>query len=101
MLAPPHPRVAIPQGWQEVDASLVRPTVGHGDPDQDILGARLGILAEDVPVPALIEDAGVFQLELELVDASSPVLFHQSAIRIFHLGVLVQGLHVGVCGGGV
>jgi hypothetical protein len=47
-------------------ASRPRPAVRDGDPDQDVVGTVLGVLDEDVEVAALVEDAGVRDLELRV-----------------------------------
>ena len=43
------------------------PRLATRDADQDVVGRRLGVLGEDVEVAAVVEDAGVGELELGLV----------------------------------
>ena len=64
-------------------------------------GVGLGVLHEDVEVAALGEDPGVQQLVLLLVPAPPAVGVHQVGVGEGPLGVLVEGLHIGVGGGGV
>ena len=101
VLAAPDPRVAVPQRRQEVNPSCLGPAVGSRNANEDIHRAGFGILGIDVPVLALVEDASILQLKLRLLDSSPLVLLHQPAVGVGRLRVLVQGLHVGVRGGGV
>ena len=75
---------------------LLRPAVGGRDLDQDVLGAGLGVLHEDVEVAVLLEDPGVEELVLHLVAAAPPVRLHQVGVGIGRLRVLVEELHVRV-----
>jgi hypothetical protein len=63
----PRPRVAVPQRRQHVDRRVLGTSVVHGDPAQEVVGGRLGVLHHDVEVAVLVEDAGVHELEFELV----------------------------------
>ena len=101
VLAAPDPRVAVPQRRQQVNPSCLRPAVGSRNANEDIHRAGFGVLGVDVPVLALVEDASILQLKLRLRDSSPLVLLHQPAVGVGRLRVLVQGLHVGVRGGGV
>ncbi len=48
----------------------VRPAIVHGDLHQDVVGGRLGVFDLDVEIAALVEDAGVHQLELPVRHAA-------------------------------
>ena len=100
-LAAPAPRVAEPERRQQVQGGVVGAPVGHGDPDDDVVGRGLGILRDDIEVPPLVEHAGVGQLELRVGLATLPVLPHQLLVRELGLGILVQRFEVGVGRGGV
>ena len=84
-----------------MELGLLFPTVRHGQPNQHVVWAGLGVLGKDVPVGRVVKDAGVLELILWLADPSPPVLLDQVPVRILRLRVLVEGLHVRVGGGGV
>ena len=94
----PRPRVAEPQGGQEVQRRRLRPAIGHRDADENVVDGRLGVLHLHVEVPVFVEDPGVEQLELRLSAPAPRVLLEQALVREFRLRVLVEGLHVGVGG---
>src|SRR5579862_7298729 len=81
--------------------SGVRPAVGHGDADQDVVYLGLGILDEDIEVAVLIENAGVDQLKLRIGVAAAPVFIDQAGIGKLSLRIFVQALHVAVGGSGI
>jgi hypothetical protein len=97
-IGPPRPRVAEPERGQNVERCRLRATVGHRDPDEDILGRGLGVLDEDVEVAVVREDAGVEQLVLQLLARPMAVRHHEVVVRVGPLRVLVEPLHVGVSG---
>ena len=68
----------------------------HGDTDEDVFRAFLGVLDKHVKVAVLVEDAGIEQLVLELFARSPPVRLDQVAVGILPLRILVEVLHVGV-----
>ena len=78
----------------------VAPVV-HGDADEKIVGVGLGILDADVEVAAIVEDAGIGELELGLGAPASAVFLHEPSVGILRLRILVERAHVGVCGRGV
>ena len=96
MRDPRRPVVAEPEGRQHVQLGLLRSAIGGRDLHQDVLGAGLGVLHEDVEVPILLEDPGVEELVLHLVAAAPPVRLHQVRVGIGRLRVLVEELHVRV-----
>src|SRR5207237_3579099 len=59
----------------------------------------LGIFRENVEVAIPIEDAGVGQLELAIALAPPSVLPHQLVVGELSLGVLIEGLQIGMGGG--
>ena len=79
----------------------LRPAVGGGDLHQDIFRAVFGIFHEDVEVPVVLEDAGVEEFVLHVVFGTTPVGLYQIRVRKCRLRVLVQVLHVRVCGSAV
>ncbi|HEY4595109.1 MAG TPA: hypothetical protein VIJ02_01815 [Thermoanaerobaculia bacterium] len=82
-----------------MEGSRLGPPVGHGDPDQDVLGIGFRVFGEDVEIAALVEDPGVEDLEFRLVLA--PAVMDERAVGKLPLGVLVERLGVGGGGGGV
>ena len=60
----PRPRVAEPEGRQQMDRRVDRAAVVHGDEHADVVGCRFGVLDLDVEVAAVGEDAGVDQFVL-------------------------------------
>ena len=97
----PVPGVAEPEGRQDVERRRLGPAVGRGDADQDVIDAGLGVFDRDVEVAALVEDAGVEQLELRLAPAAPRVLLDETLVRERRLRILVEKLHVGMGGRGV
>ena len=93
---PRCPVVPEPERRQEVQLRSLRPAVVGRDLDEDVLGAALGVLHEDVEVPVVIEDAGVEELILHLVPGAPTVCLYQISIGKGRLGVLVEILHVRV-----
>ena len=93
---PWRPVVAEPEGRQHVQLGRLRPPVGRGDLDQDVLGAGLGVFHEDVEVAVLPEDARIEQLVFHLLARAPPVRLHQVDVGVGRLGILVEVLHVGV-----
>jgi hypothetical protein len=79
-----------------MDPRGLRSPVGHGDADEQILRARLGVLGEHIEVAAPVEDAGVGELELGHIPAPALVLLHEPGVGELGLGVLVEGLQVRV-----
>ena len=91
---PGGPVVAEPERGQQVQLGRLRPAVGHRDLHQDVLGADLGVLDEDVEVPVALEDPGVEELVLHLLPAPPAVGLHQVVVGEGGLRVLVEVLHV-------
>ena len=92
----PRPGVAEPQCRQDPQPGRFRPAIVHGDPDEDVFRAFLGVFDKHVKVAVVVKYAGVEQLVLELFPRSSPVGFDQVPVGILPLRVLVEVLHVGV-----
>ena len=101
MFTAPYPGVAVPECGEQMEPAGLWAAVAHSDIDEDVIGSSFGILCKHVPVAALIKDAGVLQLKLWLMDSSSSVLLHQLRVGVLTLRILVECLHVGVCGRGV
>ena len=93
---PPRPVVAEPQRRQEVQLGRVRSPVGRRDLHQDVVGAALGVLHEDIEVPVVVEDPRVEELVLHVVAVAPAVRLHQVGVGIGRLRVLVEVLHVRV-----
>ena len=72
------------------------PRLHDADPDQHVIGRRLGVFDEDVEVAVVVEHAGVEQLVLGLVLAAAAVGRDEVVVRIGRLRILVQVLHVRV-----
>lgn len=87
-----------PQGRQQVQRCLVRAAVVRGDLDQQVLGARLGVLDEHVEVAVLVEDAGVEEFVLEVTAPTGLVGGLEVLVRELRLRVFVEVLHVRVRG---
>ena len=92
----PRPGVAEPQRRQDAQPGRFRPAIVHGDPDEHVFRALLGVFDEHVEVAVVVEDAGVEQLVLELLPRSSPVRLDQVPVGKLALRVLVEVLHVRV-----
>ena len=59
-------------------ARRLRPAVGDGDADQQIVGAGLRVLGEHVEVAVVVEHAGVGELELAVAAPALRVFLHQA-----------------------
>ena len=94
----PRPGVAEPEGGEEVELGLVRAVVAHRHLDQDVVRARLRVIGGDLEVPAIVEDAGVDQLELGVEPSSPCVLLDQALVGERSLRVHVSPAHPGVRG---
>ena len=82
--------------WRTCCRSSPAPVV-HGDADEKIVGVGLGILDADVEVAAIVEDAGIGELELGLGAPASAVFLHEPSVGILRLRVLVEeGGRVGI-----
>ena len=90
----PRPRVAEPQRGQHVDRRLVRAVVLDDDPHQHLGGRRLGVGDVDRPVPVVVEDAGVEQLELGVLQP--PAVPGQGSVGELGLRVVVAPVQQGV-----
>ena len=93
---PPAPRVAEPQGWQQMNRRCLRAAVRRGDPDEAFFRRRLGVFDDDVEVAVFVEHAGVDELVLELLARAARVGLHEVVVREGGLRVFVEPLHVGV-----
>ena len=69
----PRPGVPEPQGRQHVERRLVRTVVRDHDALEDIRRRRLRVRHVDRPVPVVVEDARVEQLELRVLEAPAVV----------------------------
>ena len=92
----PRPRVAEPEGRQQVERHGLRTAIGGRDPDQDVVDAGLGILDHHVPVAVLVEHPRVQQFVLRRAPIPPPVLLDEQGVREGVLRILVEVLHVGV-----
>src|SRR5690349_19185723 len=90
----PRPRVAKPDGRQQMQVGCFGSTVGHVDADKNVFGRSLRVFDLDVEVSVLVEYAGVHQLKFWRVLAASAILLDKTAVREFGLRVFVQILHV-------
>src|SRR5213078_2404013 len=63
----PAPVISEPDLRQYMDRCLFGPAIVNGEPQEDILGTRLGILDIDIEVAVVVEDAGIDDLEFELL----------------------------------
>src|SRR5918995_494767 len=93
-LSTPAPGISEPQRWEQMDRGGFGTTIGHCDADGDVVGTELGIFGDHIEVAALIEDAGIDQLELGFELAAFPVLPNEPLVGEFVLRVLVEGLEV-------
>src|ERR1700694_5180637 len=81
--------------------SAVRSAIVRRHPQEQRVFILLGDLDDDVEVAAIVEDAGVDQLELRIVTAAAPVLFDQPPVRKLPLRILVKHPLVRVTGKGI
>ena len=77
---------------------FLRAAIEGLNPDADVFFGCLRILDDHIEVAVVVENAGVEKLELRPATRSPPVLLHKPSVRKFPLRILVQHLHVAVCG---
>ena len=94
MQAAPGPRVAKPNGRQQVQRRRFRAAIGRRHPDQDVVRRRFGVLHEDVEVAMVIKNARVQQFKLRVLSAPPMILVDQQGVRELGLRILVKGLQV-------
>ncbi len=92
----PRPGVAKPDRRQQMQPCRLRASIVRGDPDEQVIGFRLGVFHEHIEVPVVVENAGIEQLVLEVLARAPLVGLDEVSIGILALGVFVQILHVGV-----
>ena len=93
----PAPGVAEPDLGQHVDRRFVGTAIGDGQPQQDVVGARLGIFDIDIEIAVVVEDAGIDDLEFGLPPVAPRVLLHQEVVGKRRLRIFVE--HAGVAVG--
>src|SRR5581483_8555149 len=96
IVATPGPGVAEPEGREETQGGGLGSAIVDGNADEDVFGALLGVLDEDVEVAVVREGAGVEQLVLEILAGAAAGGLDEIAVGELALGVLVQVLHVRV-----
>src|SRR5262249_44194653 len=92
----PRPGIPKPDCRQKTQLRGFWPAIRDSDFDQNVFAGRLRIFDEDIEIPALTEDACVYELELSISSSSPPILVHELLVGKSSLGILVQVLHVGV-----
>src|SRR5262249_35018619 len=97
----PGPDVAVPDGRKDMERCALRTPVEDLDGNPDVVGTRLRIFDKHVEIAILGEDARVDQLEFRSETPAPPVFFHQVRVGKLGLRILVEALHVAVCGSGV
>ena len=98
LVAAPGPGVPEPKCWQNVDLRAVRAGVADCDSNQDLVHAGLRVVGSDLPVPIVVEDAGIEKLELRLVAATAAVLLDQLEVGKCVLRIEVPPAHPRVSG---
>ncbi|OPY88293.1 MAG: hypothetical protein A4E72_01355 [Syntrophus sp. PtaU1.Bin208] len=93
---PRRPVITEPERRQQVQFRPFRSPVGGSNTHQDVFRIGFGILHKDVEIAVFVKDAGIEQLILHFLPASSPVRLHKFRIGISCLGIFVKILHVGV-----
>jgi len=96
IVASPRPGIAKPERGKNVDGGNFRATIRDIDADQNIFRCDLGILDDDIEIAALLEDAGVYQLEFPLESVASAVFFQELFVGIRGMRIFIEILHVGV-----
>ena len=94
----PRPGVAEPQCGQQVQRRLLRTGVAGPDPHQQVVRAGLGVVDADLPVPVVVEDAGVDELVLRVVTSARRVRGREVVVGELGLRVVVTPAHPRVGG---
>ena len=97
LIRAPAPGVAEPGLRQHMNRRFVGAAIMDGQPQQDVVGVRLGIFDIDVEIAVGVEDAGIDDLELGLPPVAPRVLLHQKVVGKFGLRIFVE--HPGVAVG--
>src|SRR5258707_6659257 len=84
----PRPRVAKPQGRNDVELGRVRPGVSNRHLDENVLWAGLGKVRGYLPVAITLENSRVEELVLRLAAGAPRVLIQQ--LRIWKLGLRIH-----------
>ena len=79
-----------------MEARRLGAAIGHGDAHQDVVWRGLRIFDLDVEVAAFVEQAGVLDLVLRVLERTAAVLRDESIVGKGRLRILVEHPHVGV-----
>src|SRR6266487_2060691 len=94
MFPAPAPRIAKPEGWQNVQVSRLRSAVESSDADENIIGTSFGIFDKNIEVAILTKDACIEQLIFGHALAALTVDLNEVGIRKSVLRVFVEHLHI-------
>ena len=92
--APPRPGIAKPCLRHDDHRGIRRPTIADAHPHEDFVGRLFRVLDEDVEIAAIVERAGVGELEFSLRLSPRAIARDQRLIRERGLRILVEHLHV-------
>ena len=74
LLRPPHPKIAEPEGRQQVDHALIGSPIAYADLDQHIGRRDLCVLHEYVEIAVFVEYAGIDQFVFGVHPAAVSIL---------------------------
>src|SRR5271163_1580354 len=76
-------------------------SIADADFNQQIVGRRLRVFNKNIEIAIVVENAGVQQLVFLFIARALAIGLDEVVVRIGALRVLVEILHVGVCGSAV
>src|SRR5579884_1397864 len=97
----PDPVIAEPERRKKREFGRFRAAIHSGDANQDVIEILLGVFSNDVEVPALVENTGVFEFVFGIVARSFAVLFDELLIWETRVRITIEALQVGVGGRGI
>ena len=97
----PSPGVAQPEHGEDVEGGGFRAVVGHRQAPKQIFRGAFGHLLEHVEVTAFVEEAHVGEFLFRAEPAKPLVFLAQRRVGIPGVGIFVEGLGVGMGGGGI
>src|SRR5215510_1796249 len=94
----PRPCVSEPERWKQMESSSFGTSIVYSYANQNVVRSSLRIFEKHVEVSIVVEDPCVEQLVFELMTRTPRIRFHNIAVRVLPLRILVEVLHVIVRG---
>ena len=99
--AAPAPCVAKPDSGQHGQRSRIRAAIRNSDANQNVVFTGLGVLRGDIEITPILKRVGIGNFKLAVQPATLARFLQQLLIRKRSLRILIQRLHIGMCGRGI